>query len=112
MERVQIIPGSRGMVTKSLRLSDSLVSAVQEIGHHEQIEEAAAMRKLLRMGYGLYLAEEYRAGRLTLRDLGHRLELSLSETLEMLQRLGITGNTGAADTLASYRSTSKATGRQ
>jgi hypothetical protein len=58
------------------------------------------------------LAEQYRAGQLTLRDGAHRLDLSLSETLEMLQRLGIPGNTGAADTLASYRSTSKATVRQ
>lgn len=98
------------MITKSLRLSDSLVSAVREIGHDEQIEDAAAMRKLLRMGYGFYLAEQYRAGRRTLRDVAHRLELSLSETLEMLQRLGITGNTGADDTLASFRSATKPTG--
>ena len=100
------------MITKSLRLSDSLVSAVREIGHDEQIEEAAAMRKLLRMGYGLYLAEQYRMGRRTLRDVAHRLELSLSETLDMLQRLGIAGNTGADDTLASFHSMSKSAGRQ
>ena len=100
------------MITKSLRLSDSMVSAIREIGRAEQIEEAAAMRKLLRMGYGLYLAEQYRAVRCTLRDVADRLELSLNETLDTLQRLGITGNTGADDTLASFRSLSKATGRQ
>ena len=58
------------------------------------------------------LAEQYRAGRHTIRDVAHRLELSLSETLEVLQRLGITGNTRADDTLASFRSMSKSTGRQ
>ena len=100
------------MITKSLRLSDSMVSAIREIGRAEQIEESVAMRKLLRMGYGLYLAEQYRAGRCTLRDVADRLELSLSETLDTLQRLGITGNTGADDTLASFRSLSKPTGRQ
>ena len=57
------------------------------------------------------LTEKYRAGRRTLRDVAHRLDLSLSETLEMLQRLGITGNTGADDTLASFRSAPKPTGR-
>ena len=92
------------MITKSLRLSDSMVNAIREIGRAEQIEESAAMRKLLRMGYG--------AGRRTLRDVADRLELSLSETLDTLQRLGITGNTGADDTLASYRSMSKPTARQ
>ena len=70
------------------------------------------MRNLLRMGYGLYLAEQYRAGRRTLRDIADRLELSLSETLDTLQRLAITGNTGADDTLTSYRSMSKPTGRR
>ena len=100
------------MITKSLRLSDSMVSAIREVGRAEQIEESAAMRKLLRMGYGLYLAEQYRAGRCSLRDVADRLDLSLSETLDTLQRLGITGNTGADDTLASFRSLSKPTGRQ
>ena len=66
------------MITKSLRLSDSLVSAVREIGRAEQIEESAAMRKLLRMGYGLYLAEQYRAGRRTLRDVADRQRDSTS----------------------------------
>ena len=100
------------MITKSLRLSDSMLSAIREIGRAEQIKESAAMRKLLRMGYGLYLAEQYRAGRRTLREVADRLELSLSETLETLERLGITGNTGADETLASFRSLSKPTGRQ
>lgn len=92
------------MTTKTLRLSDNLLDAVHELGHAEQVEEATAMRKLLRMGYGLFLAEQYRAGRLTLRDVARRMELSLSETLEALQRLGVNGNTGADDTLVSWLS--------
>ena len=98
------------MITKSLRLPDSLARAVREIGSAEHIEESSAMRKLLRMGYELYLAEQYRAGRTSLRTAADRMGLSLSETLEVLQRLGITGNTGADDTLASYRSTLKSGG--
>jgi hypothetical protein len=90
------------MTTKTLRLSDNLLDAVHELGHAEQVEEATAMRKLLRMGYGLFLAEQYRAGRLTLRAVAQRMDLSLSETLEALQRLGVTGNTGADATLASW----------
>ncbi len=92
------------MTTKTLRLSDSLLDAVHDLGKTEQVEEATAMRKLMRMGYHLFLAEQYRAGRLTLREVARRMELSLSETLEALQRLGVTGNTGADDTLASWRS--------
>lgn len=92
------------MTTKTLRLSDSLLDAVRELGNAEHIEESTAMRKLLRLGYHLFLAEQYRAGRLTLREVSRRMELSLSETLESLQRLGITGNTSADDTLASLQS--------
>ena len=81
------------MVTKSLRLSDFLADAIRETGRAEQIEESAAMRKLLYRGYGFYLAEQYRAGRRTLREVPDGLQLSLSGILDTLGRLGITGNT-------------------
>lgn len=92
------------MTTKTLRLSDSLLNAVHELGNTEHIEESTAMRKLMRMGYELFLAEQYRQGRMTLRDVAQRMELSLSDTLDALQRRGISGNTSADDTLASVRS--------
>jgi len=92
------------MTTKTLRLSDHMLDAVRELGTAEHIEEATAMRKLLRMGYDLFLAQQYRAGRLTIRAVAHRMELPLSEAMEELQRLGITGNTGMDDTLASLQS--------
>jgi hypothetical protein len=92
------------MTTKTLRLSDSLAEAVRELGAAEHIEESTAMRKLLRMGYDVYVAEQYRAGRVSLRDVAARMNLPLSETLEALQRLGIAGNTGADDALASLQS--------
>jgi hypothetical protein len=95
------------MTTKTLRLSDHMLDAVRELGSAEHIEEATAMRKLMRMGYNLFLAEQYRAGRLTLREVARRMELPLSEALEALQRLGISGNTSSDDALASLRSLRK-----
>jgi hypothetical protein len=92
------------MTTKTLRLSDSLAEAVRELGTAEHIDESTAMRKLLRMGYNVYVAEQYRARRISLRDVAARMKLPLSETLEALQHLGITGNTGAGDALASLQS--------
>lgn len=92
------------MTTKTLRLPDSLADAVRELGAAEQIEESTAMRKLLRMGYDLYVAEQYRAGRFSLRDVARRMDRPLSEALEALQRLGITGNTGADDAIRSLQS--------
>jgi len=92
------------MTTKTLRSPANLAAAVHDFGLAEHIEESTAMRKLLRMGYDMYVAEEYRAGRLSLRDAANRMGTSLSEALDALQRLGIAGNVTADDTLQSLRS--------
>ena len=92
------------MTTKTLRMPGDLAAAVHAVGVDEHIEESTAMRKLLRMGYDLYVAEQYRAGRISLRDAARRMGRSLSETLDTLQRLGISGNATADDTLRSLQS--------
>jgi len=63
----------------------NLVAAVHDFGLTEHIEESTAMRKLLRMGYDVYVAEEYRAGRLSLREAASRMGMSLSDALDALQ---------------------------
>jgi len=92
------------MKTKTLRLPEALEDAVREVGSAEHIEESAAMRKLLALGYERYLADQYRVGAITLGDLAARTHMSHSQALDLLQRLGISGNVGAADTLVSLRS--------
>ena len=92
------------MITKTVRLSEGLSEAIRELGDAEHIEESTAMRKLLWMGYEMYLAEQYRSGCLSLRDVAARLDQPLGDTLEALQRLGISGNAGADETLASLTS--------
>lgn len=92
------------MKTKTLRVSDDLIDAVREVGTAERIEESQAMRKLLQMGYEMYLTEQYRDGRISLRHVARGMHRSLSETIDLMRRLGVQGNTGADDTLASLRS--------
>jgi hypothetical protein len=92
------------VTTKTLRLPDVLTDAVRDVGRYEQIEESTAMRKLLSMGYELYLANLYRRGTVSIRDVARRLNLSLSETIDRLRELGVSGNVTADDTLASLRS--------
>lgn len=62
------------------------------------------MRKLLRMGYNLYVAEQYRAGRISVRAVARRMGVSTSEALDALQRMGISGNVTADDALQSLKS--------
>jgi len=92
------------MTTKTLRLPDDLITAVQTVEHAEHIEESTAMRKLMRMGFELYTARLYQTGQISLRQTAKRLDLSLSEALDVLQQLGVSGNVTADDTLASLRS--------
>jgi hypothetical protein len=92
------------MTTKTLRMPSDLAAAVHAVGVDEHIEESTAMRKLLRMGCDLYVAEQYRAGRVSLREVARRMGKSMSETLDALQRMGIAGNVSADDALQSLRS--------
>jgi hypothetical protein len=92
------------MTTKTLRLPDVLAAAVHEVGSREDIEDSTAMRKLLRMGYETYLAEQYRLGKISLRESARRMGMSLSETLDALRQKGIAGNVSADDTLESLKS--------
>jgi hypothetical protein len=95
------------VTTKTLRLPEDLTAAVHAVGMSEHIEESTAMRKLLRMGYELYTAEQYRLGRMTLRETARRLNRSLSDTLDGLRQLGIAGNVTADATLKSFRTLGK-----
>ena len=92
------------MITKTLRLPDALTDAVRDVGQSEHVEESTAMRKLLSMGYELYLAEQYRRGALSMRQVAARIDLSLSEAIDRLRELGVSGNVSADDTLESLRS--------
>jgi hypothetical protein len=92
-------PGGHGR-----RRPDDLVAAVRDAKATEHVEEATAMRRLRHMGCDLCPAEQYRAGRLSLRELARRMDTSISEAMDALQRLGISGNVSAADTLHSLAS--------
>jgi hypothetical protein len=94
------------MTTKTLRLPDALAAAVHDVGAAEHIEDSAAMRKLLHMGYAAYIAERYRAGRMSLREAARRMEMSLGDALDALRQLGVSGNATADDTLHAFRSLS------
>jgi len=92
------------MTTKTLRLPDTLTEAVRDVGRREHIEESTAMRKLLSMGYELYLAGQYDRGAISIRDVAHGLDVSLSEAIDRLRQLGVSGNVSADDALQSLRS--------
>ncbi len=92
------------MVTRSIRLPEELLASIVAVERSEHIEEAAAIRKLIRIGLERYVGTLYGQGKLTLREAAAQLHLSLSDMIDLLATLGITGNLRAEDFLGSLDS--------
>lgn len=91
----------KAMRTRSIRLTDEMVHSVEFVAANEQVEEAVAVRKLLRMGAEAYVSRLYEHGRITLREAAERLGTDLIGAVDLLAEHGIRGNLQAADVLAS-----------
>ncbi|MBI2303511.1 MAG: hypothetical protein HYU86_02020 [Chloroflexi bacterium] len=87
------------MKAKAVRLSDPLLRGVELLQRREALDASAATRKLLHMGLERYVAQLYREGELTLREVAALLELPLREAMNRLERLGASGNVTSAQSL-------------
>lgn len=90
------------MKTKSLRISDEIVSAIKLVEKEEKIEESTAMRKLMRIGFETYVGNLYKQGKVTLRQAAKLLNMSLLDTMDLFLDAGIKGNLDASDVLDSF----------
>ncbi|MBN2033051.1 MAG: hypothetical protein JW836_07230 [Deltaproteobacteria bacterium] len=89
------------MKTKSIRITEDMMSAVDLVKKKEKIEEATAMRKLIRIGFETYVGNLYKLGKLSLRDAACLLNTNQSETIDIFLDMGIRGNLDAADVVYS-----------
>ncbi|NCC53229.1 MAG: hypothetical protein EOM20_18735 [Spartobacteria bacterium] len=89
------------MQTKSIRIPDDMLAAIGLVERNEHIEEATAVRKLIRVGLETYTVQLYKQGRLTLRETADRLNLDIIEATDLLLQHGIKGNLNASDVLDS-----------
>ena len=55
------------------------------------------------MGSESYSSKEYKAGKITLREASDLLNLTLSETVDLLADMGVKGNIHAEDVLNSLK---------
>ncbi len=92
------------MKVRSMRISEDIDRAIQYVSDAEKIEHTQSLRKLARLGFELYTAINYQNGRITLREAAALLNLSLSETIDILGRTGIKGNIRVSDVLDSLNS--------
>lgn len=89
------------MKTKSIRIPQEIISAVEMVKKEEKIEEASAIRKLMRIGFETYVGDLYRAGKVTLRQAAKLLSVSQIDAMNIFLDAGIKGNLDASDVLIS-----------
>jgi predicted HTH domain antitoxin len=85
------------MKVKSLRIPEDLDKAIDYVAKSEKLEKTQSLRKLTRLGFEFYAAKSYERGKLTLREAANLLNLTLSETIDILSETGVKGNIKAKD---------------
>lgn len=91
------------MKTKSIRMPIELLDAVALVEKEEKIEETTAIRKLIAIGFETYVAERYRAGKVSLAAASRLLGLNQIETLQLFSEHGIKGNLDTDDIMHSLK---------
>ncbi|WAC06950.1 MAG: hypothetical protein OS130_11960 [Thermodesulfobacteriota bacterium] len=91
------------MKTKSLRIPKEMMAALDLVEKEEKIEEATAMRKLMKIGFETYVGNLYKQGKVTLREAARLLNLNQIETMNIFLDAGIKGNLEASDVIASLQ---------
>jgi len=87
------------MKVKSIRLPDDIDRAIEYVSQNEKLEKTQSLRKLARIGFEAYVAKSYEKGKLTLRQASDLLGLTLSETIDLLQEMGVKGNIRTQDVM-------------
>ena len=87
------------MSVRSIRISEDIEAAIRYVAERDHAEQAQSLRKLARMGFEAYVAREYRAGEVSLRQADDLLGVTLWDALDRLAALGATGNASAESVL-------------
>ncbi len=92
------------MKVKSIRIPPDIEHAIDFLSKAEKIDSTQSFRKLARIGFENYIAKLYENGKLSIREVSAELDLTISEALDMLSAIGVTGNIRATDVLQSSES--------
>ena len=77
------------MPVMSVRLSEEEFRRLRAVAEEERKEKSSVARELLMAGLKYKMLLAYREGRVSLSKLTQTLEMSLSETLDLLGRFGL-----------------------
>lgn len=77
------------MAVISLRLKDRDFKRVNELSKIEHKDKSTVARELIEHGWEFLMIKLYREGKSSLSTLASKLELSVSETIDLLSEFGI-----------------------
>jgi len=77
------------MTVMSLRLSRKEIDRIKEIATKENKKKGEAARSLLDYGWFFFNLKRYKEGRISLETLAKGLDLSVSETIDLLVEYGV-----------------------
>ena len=86
----------------SLRLKEREMKRINELSKMVHKDKSTVARELIEYGWEFFMIKLYREGKLSLSTLATRLELSVSETLDLLAEFGIESPIGYDDYLKGF----------
>ena len=90
----------------SVRLDEQSMKRLRELAKKEKKELSTVARELIDQGWVLVALREYREGNLSLGTMAQKLDLSLSQAIDLLSELGVRSPIGYDDYLESYAAAS------
>jgi predicted transcriptional regulator len=91
----------------SVRLDSKTLRRLRELSNRENKEMSTVARELIAQGLELVTLREYREGKLSLGSVAKRLDVSLSEVIDLLAELGVRSPIEYDDYLKSYAAASE-----
>jgi hypothetical protein len=73
----------------SLRLKDKEIERLAELSKLERKDKSTIARELLEHGWEFLMLKRYKEGKLSLEGLAKKLDISISEAIDLLAELGI-----------------------
>lgn len=73
----------------SLRLKDREIKRIEELSKTQYKDKSTVARELLEYGWQFLMVKFYKEGKLSLATLASKLDVSISETIDLLAELGV-----------------------
>lgn len=90
----------------SVRLDEQAMKRLHELAKKEKKELSTVARELMEHGWVLVALREYGEGKLSLGTMAQKLDLSVSQAIDLLSELGVRSPIGYDDYLESYAAAS------